>query len=369
MSALPLRRKVAYAAAATALALGLVGAAAEVGLRVVYEDVSRITGVAEWSAGEWEGLTYHWDAYHPRLGWTNRPGYESDARVPFRVTINAQGLRGPRDHPAEPPPNRVRVALFGDSCAFGEEVHDAQTVAAYLERRLRGAEVLNFGVHGYGLGQMVLRLEEEGFSFSPDHVVVLLLVPGDLDRDVRAEYVHPKPVFGVDADGRLEISNVPVPEASRQPWIVRRSFVAAWLFGRPRTVREVERLGEVLRVTHALFDRLERACDERDVSLTVVPIVTAGPLDRMKADDGEETRELLSVIRSSLGSRDGLDVLDLVPSLERWYAEHGSTLVAPHRHWTGPGNCLIADAIGAHLAALRPEGLSVRTGARPCVGD
>ncbi len=46
--------------------------------------------------------------------------------------------------------------MFGDSCMFGEEVDDHETLAVYLEQRLSHAEVMNFGVHGYGLGQMVL---------------------------------------------------------------------------------------------------------------------------------------------------------------------------------------------------------------------
>lgn len=368
MSELSIRRRLAYAALGTALALSTVLLAAEVVLRFLHDDVAEITGVTEWRAGRWEGLTYHWDRYHPRLGWTNEPGYTSDDRVPFRVTINAQGLRGTREHDPAAAEGTTRVLLLGDSCAFGEEVHDEQTVARYLERRTFGLEVLNFGVHGYGLGQMVLRLEEEGLRFAPDHVVVLLLVPGDLDRDVRAEYVHPKPVFGVDAAGKLTITNVPVPEASRQPWWQRHSYVAAYLFARPVDTAAIDRIGDLLEVTHALLDRLEHTCREHGIRLTVAPIVTAGPLDRMK-EDGGETRELLDLIRTSLRRREGLDVLDLVPTLERAYAEHGALLVAPHRHWTGPGNCILADALAAHLEEAHAGRVTVRRGAPPCAGE
>ena len=368
MSALPLGRKLAYAALATSMALGLVFGAAELWLRARYDGVEEITGVVPWTLGEWEGLTYHWDAYHPTLGWTNVPGYRSDRTVPFRVSINAQGIRAVREFAPAPPDGAARVILLGDSCAFGEEVNDGQTVAAHLGRRLAGAEVLNFGVHGYGLGQMVLRLEEEGFAFAPDHVVVLLLVPGDLDRDVRAEFVHPKPVFGVDESGGLTIDNVPVPEASRQPWPIRASYAAAWLFGRPRVPKAVDRVGDVLKVSHALLARLEAACAARGVGLTVVPIVTAGPLALMKEDDGE-TRRLLELIRSSLKSRDGSDVLDLVPFLETLWSKHGDRLVAPKLHWTGPANCEIAERIAEHLAERAPERFRRRPGTAPCLED
>jgi len=368
VSDLPTAKKLAFAAVATSLALGFVAAAAETWLRVQHDAIEEITGVTSWEVGEWEGLTYHWDAYHPVLGWTNVPGYRSDRSVPFRVTINEQGLRSVREFAPAPPAGTSRVILLGDSCAFGEEVNDGQTVAAHLGRRLANTEILNFGVHGYGLGQMVLRLEEEGFAMAPDHVVVLLLVPGDLDRDVRAEFTHPKPVFGVDDAGALTIENVPVPEASRQSWLLRTSYVAAWLFGRPRITKEVERVSDVLKVSHALLARLARACDERGVALTVAPIVTAGPLMLMK-EDGGETRKLLDLIRSSLKSREELDVLDLIPFLGALHDEHGGRLVAPKLHWTGPANCAIAERIAGHLADRAPDAFRAREKTPDCLGD
>jgi len=324
-------------------------AAVEGAFRLRYGRIERITGAVEWRPDRWGGLTYHWDQYDPLLGWTNRPGYRSDASVPFRVTINGQGLRAPGDYPAAPAPGVRRIALFGDSCAFGEEVDDDQTVAAHLERLLGDTEVLNFGVRGYGLGQMALRLEREGLAFRPDRAVVLILLPSDLSRDSVPHFSHPKPVFGVE-EGRLTISNVPVPEASRQPWHLRRLFTAAWLLGRPREARAVREVEDHLRIAAALLQRIGERCAAASVPVTVATLVVPGTIARLRP--AGQDRRLLARLVSSL-AREADDFLDLTPDLERALARRGRALVAPNGHWSGPGNELLARRLAAHLALPR----------------
>jgi hypothetical protein len=106
----------------------------------------------------------------PTVGWTNRPGV-----IPFgdqMEHVNAQGLRGLQEFSSEKPLGVVRIAVFGDSFAFGMDVADGDGYAAVLARQVRGAEVLNFGVPGYGADQMLLRFRKEGPRFHPDVVVV-----------------------------------------------------------------------------------------------------------------------------------------------------------------------------------------------------
>lgn len=205
-----------FALVPTLLLVALAGVAAEIYLRSRHESTAAISGVSSWQIHESNGLTYAWDTYHPSFGWTNVPDYRSDARVPYSVTINARGLRALHEYTSEPIPGQRRIAFFGDSMVFGEEVDDTDTLPFHLERALAGSEVLNFGVHGYGLGQMALRLEKEGFDVRPDHVVVGYLTY-DLLRDPMMQYVHAKPAFRVDA-GHLSIENIPVPRDARLDW-------------------------------------------------------------------------------------------------------------------------------------------------------
>lgn len=352
---LSLRRKLLYSLVPPLALVASMAAGFEVWLRARHDSTAELTGVvSEWRTETWRGLTYHWDEYHPTLGWTNVAGYRGDDRIPFRLTINAQGLRAEREYAPRPPEGVPRVAVFGDSTTFGEEVDDDATVPFHLEDALAGvgAEVLNFGVHGYGLGQMVLRLEEEGFGFHPDHVVIVLLIPLDLKRDPMEEFTHPKPAFRVDGD-RLVIGNTPVPEASRQPWLFEHSFAAAWLFGRPDPLPAPgEGLSDLLAITRALLARARAACASAEVPLTLALIVDGNTVDAFAREP--ELEAMTDRIRQVLGAAGG-DVLDLVGPLVEMHRRTGGRRVEPLGHWDGAANREIAGWIAAHLARRNPK--------------
>src|SRR5690348_16745610 len=97
-------------------------------------------------------------AYDPDLGWAPRPGARSADGL---QRVDAGGIRRDGETALAPPPGVLRVALFGDSFTFGDEVALGETWGAALERGIaaRGieAEVLNFGVNAYGIDQAFLR--------------------------------------------------------------------------------------------------------------------------------------------------------------------------------------------------------------------
>ncbi|HVQ35407.1 MAG TPA: SGNH/GDSL hydrolase family protein [Candidatus Bathyarchaeia archaeon] len=100
----------------------------------------------------------------PRLFWRFEPGSVFDAEAP--VPINAKGYRGPL--PREPrAPGRLRVAVAGDSVAFGSASCWPEILAASRE-----LEVLNFGVPGYSIVQGLRQLEEDIAPLRPDVVVI-----------------------------------------------------------------------------------------------------------------------------------------------------------------------------------------------------
>lgn len=226
---------------------------------------------------------------------------------------------------------------------FGQEVGNTETLPFHLEHAVAGSEVLNFGVHGYGLGQMVLRLEEEGFVLWPGHVVVGYLTY-DLLRDPMVQYAHAKPAFEA---GRLVIDNVPVPRDANLGWWARDSFVGAWLWERIQRLKQISTVEASLEITRALLERIRGACGERGVSLTLVHFIDGYTIKRMKTRD--RAREEVDLIRGTLAGA-GIDFLDLAPFLEERYADIGPSLLAPHGHWTGVGHRLIAVQLAAHLA-------------------
>ena len=113
-------RQLVLAVLPTAGFLVLVFALGELALRARFDSIEQIAGVGDWRPGRFGDLVYAWDAYHPRTGWTNRPSYRSDAAFPFRLSLNAQGLRGPEDTAPQAAPGVRRIAVFGDSSVFRE---------------------------------------------------------------------------------------------------------------------------------------------------------------------------------------------------------------------------------------------------------
>ncbi len=153
-------------------------------------------------------------AYDPLRGWVNNPGYESDV---FR--INAQGIRAERAYSPTAAADTVRIALFGDSFAFADEVTLTDSWPYLLEQNLRAAginaEVLNFGVRGYGMDQAYWQWLHEGRAYQPD-IVLFAFQPENMHRNVgifRSLYALPfpfnKPRYVLNDDNTLTLVNSP----------------------------------------------------------------------------------------------------------------------------------------------------------------
>ena len=151
------------------------------------------------------------------LGWTYPP---NATRHSGTFTINGASLRSQREYSQTPPPDTLRIALFGDSFTAGDEVSDDETWGHQLEMKLNQAgiraEALNFGVGGYGMDQAFLRWQKAGQGYAPD-VVILGFQAENLNRNVNIFsnlyfYGLPfsKPRFVLTVEGGLKLLNSPV---------------------------------------------------------------------------------------------------------------------------------------------------------------
>jgi lysophospholipase L1-like esterase len=139
---------------------------------------------------------------NPRLRFDLRPGATAQAEVSYR--INRQGMRN-REVETEKPAGTRRIAILGDSIAFGYWVAEDDAFPRQLEKMLTSTaehaavEVLNFGVPGYNVAQETEILRERALDFDPDLVIVALCL-NDLewesyehglvmDRGTRSEHL------------------------------------------------------------------------------------------------------------------------------------------------------------------------------------
>jgi hypothetical protein len=168
----------------------------------------------------WDYWPAAYFVFDPQLGWTVGPDRATDDGLNFS---SVEGIRSAR--PGERLADRrarARVALVGDSNAFSSEVPFEDSWGHQLEVLLGpDVQVLNFGVDGYGIGQMLLRYERDVRPLRPD-VVVVGFIGHDLERTMA---VYPFVSFGwpgylvkprfVPVGDDVEPANLPLPTPDR----------------------------------------------------------------------------------------------------------------------------------------------------------
>jgi lysophospholipase L1-like esterase len=127
------------------------------------------------SAGFFPSAVFPDDPYVPRSRLSEYPilGWELD---PSADDVSSAGFRDV-EIPLRKRPGRTRIALLGDSVAYGHGLPREQAVADQLEVALGdGYEVLNAGVGGYNTEQEAEFYARRVRPFEPDVVVVLYVL-------------------------------------------------------------------------------------------------------------------------------------------------------------------------------------------------
>jgi lysophospholipase L1-like esterase len=128
------------------------------------------------------------------------------------VRTNSEGLRD-REHTKAKPANTVRIAVLGDSYTEARQVPMEDAWWAVLERDLKScnalaaldAEVINFGVSGYGTAQELITLRRRVWQYSPDIVILAFLTGNDVQNNNRELMGDPKRPYFVYKDGVLTL--------------------------------------------------------------------------------------------------------------------------------------------------------------------
>ncbi len=146
-----------------------------IGLTVSLVTMFLLLAVFEFTSSLIFGSTIQY-AYGGQTLWLMEPSQEGFT-LPGKplASINPQGFRG--EPFTEGKSGKKRIAFLGDSYAMGYGVGDNETIPLLLQQYLnaggKNAEVLNFGVPGYGHQQMGQLYEEIAASYSPDTVILI----------------------------------------------------------------------------------------------------------------------------------------------------------------------------------------------------
>jgi hypothetical protein len=318
------------------------------------------------------------------LGWCVRPGA---AHPSGEYHIDSSGARGTREYAATPPTGALRIACFGDSFTFGDEVKDEWTFEAWLETLDLRVEALNFGVPAYGTDQALLRMRREGLHGA--RVAVLGLLLENIGRNVnryrtlwtpRTETPLAKPRFRL-VDGSLELVPQPFESARELAAAVRDGSVLERLAqdeywrGRPEIVTgEWSALGRLVGGVLAYRERsperlwLDRDGEPRRVTLAILDAFR----DEARALGAEQTLVLLLPMKEELADfvangsaywnelsteleRRGVPHLDLAPALaaeeKRLATDPSGATLYVSSHLSSVGNRVVALELQRWLVA------------------
>ena len=291
--------------------------------------------------------------YDPTLGWTPIPG-SSGTMLGKPISFTEEGTREQnRDRPLATGP---LIIAFGDSMTEGYAVGNDETWPANLER-ITGRRVLNAGVRGYGLDQIVLRAERMIPAIKPS-TVVLAFIADDISRTALwVRDAKGKPYFVPEGEG-LALRNVPVQVAGRSPLmmaarhilgyshlfdqVVNRLGVQQFWYG-----REVGTGVDPFVVSCRLMDRFAALVKRERANALVVALPEQGVFFDAKAATGQH--EALTEVLGC-AAKAGLPTLDALAAFEKENVGRDIDTYYTMMHFTGRGGAIVARSIAAALA-------------------
>ena len=294
--------------------------------------------------------------------------YAPEPRYGYRMRSNLEFLF------ASPKPAGVfRVLLLGDSFTAGLEVDKDETFEAICEQQLAAygpVEVINAGVRGYNLDNILGFLENEGITYEPDLVVYLFAendltnVPayspesGDVSRGFTLRGVLGRIATYSHLTYRVEIL--------RATWQLRRQRDRSSPTERARVstglyllLHERDYTGPAYQLTAARICRLDSICRDRDSDF-----VLAGAPHREEIDpetqawwrdtlvDGERADfDGLRRYLAWVGGQCSVTTLDPVPDFRRRRQQVQSFWFYKDGHLNRVGHRLLGELLAAQVRA------------------
>lgn len=291
--------------------------------------------------------------YDATLGWTWPPNCQASS-----FSTDAQGFRRTAGGALA---DQAPILAAGSSFTQGEEVSDAESWPAYLQAMV-GRSVLNGGVSGYSLDQIVLQTMMTMPRIKP-RLIVVGFTPDDVRRsELAVAWSRQKPYFVV-TNGELELRNVPVPQQGRASLPT-----AGRLFGWSALAEEItQRLGmqrgwyfDEARGTPPGTGETVGCLLMPKLASLGVPVMMAAQYSRGhamanaegKARDFRTVRTVLDCAAAA-----GLAAFDLAEPLSAAIEQRGIDTLYRTDHHSAEGNRVVADLIKRELVrqSLLPQ--------------
>lgn len=321
-----------------------------------YEQIDNVGAVNDLMAGADCAQKFEKTIYRQRQDYVDYDLYPSLHirskcwAVPTTFSTNSLGMRD-REYAVIKPPATFRVELLGPSFAAGYGISDGESFEQLVENRLnrefscpgyRHFEIMNFSVPAYSLPHEVSVLDDRGFRFSPDMVIMTVtmksrgLTAGYLSnlskKNVTSPYAPVRSLFAEAGLAEWAGGNVPIPFQPLRT-IAKR-------FGIQPKVPD----GEAMARGRTVADKLDRWAVERFSQVTAEHGAKAILLALDDVEDDMTPAKLpRQIIRES--GLPAIDLLDVYPETDR----HALWASSWDSHPNAAGHRLIADRLYMEL--------------------
>jgi hypothetical protein len=296
------------------------------------------------------------------LGWEMRPSHSYELGG-CRHDVDARGYRSNDNVQHEH--GEVRILAVGDSFTFGHRLSNRETWPSVLERE-RGVRVVNAGVSGYGLDQMLLQTQRSLRTFPTTRTVLVALISDDVERirhAVRAGIA--KPWYQVDGHGALDL--IPANHAALEAEggndfvrtvlghsylahrILRRAWPGYWNQGTWYDYRDADI--DIARVARLIVDAFVEEVVRRHEADLVFVLLPASPSDAgMVTPAVDRPAFLVASHMAEIADREpGVFVADLQSELIRRFPDGALRRALYHDEHVDPAGHF--NARGARLVA------------------
>ncbi len=253
------------------------------------------------------------------------------------IRSNRLGMRD-REYDTIKPPNTYRIVLLGASHDQGSGVKEDETYENLVEDRLNRElpslqysryEILNMSVGQHGLFQRLLRLEQQGFQFEPDAVILSIAAA---DEQFLLRHLSRALSLGIE----------PPPDYRE---ILERVTRKAGIHGKMPDVMIERRLQPYVGELYEwAFHRFAQQCKQHGIHPVV--IYRPAPVDFQGVEQADRS-EVIRLARAA-----GLEVIDLSPAFDSVVDRDTLMIAKWDDHTTAFGHRLLAGKLYDGLVPL-----------------
>jgi lysophospholipase L1-like esterase len=317
------------------------------------------------------------------LGWRGLPNSlkpHSVGKETIAVRTNEFGFRDAPFPSDRQPKTKKRILFLGDSFCWGFGVEQNDRISEQFEALDPQWESHNFGIFGYSTDQELLTLKMYGARIRPDEVVLLFCLNDLLYNNSPVGHRMPKPLYRLNSEGKLQLTNVPVPAAPK-PGVIKaflRRHSALYLAGeyawnlvrdriawKAQTSRGLSattaahaREGDAALteinldlqrdITPYLLREMRDECSRLGAHFTVLIVPSSSKWTQERADSPREAEQAAAWCR-----QENIAVLDLYPEFHQHFLDTGQNLYVAdfedQMHWNGNGHRLAAKILFDYL--------------------